>query len=88
MARAAAASIIVPKNVPARLSFCAAAAAAAALLTALSAMQLACLSSISALSEWSSSVVLDCDLCRCSERRQQSQSMYAMIYFPALALAT
>ena len=53
-------------------------------------MQLACLSSISALSEWthSSSVVLDCDLCRCSERRQQSQSMYAMIYFPALALAT
>ena len=44
----------------ARLSFCAAAAAAAALLAALSAMHLACFSSISCPSEWmhSSSAVL------------------------------
>ena len=91
VAAAAAASIIVPKNVPTRLSFCAAAraAAAAALLTALSAMHLACLSSTSIPSEWthSSSVVLDCDICRCSERRQP-QSRCAMINFPALAFAT
>ena len=65
VAWAAAASIIVPKNgcartVACRLSFCAAAAAAAALLSALSAMHLACFSSISCSSEWmhSSSVVL------------------------------
>jgi len=64
VAWAAAASIIVPKNgcartVACRLSFCAAAAAAAALLSALSAMHLACFSSISCSSEWmhSSSVV-------------------------------
>eukprot|EP00964_Phaeocystis_antarctica_P002451 scaffold1279_cov31-Phaeocystis_antarctica.AAC.3 len=89
VARAAAASIIVPRNVPARLSFCAAAAAAAALLTALSAMHLACFSSISTPRDWthSSSVVLDCDICRCSER-WHPQSMCAMLYFPALAFAT
>eukprot|EP00964_Phaeocystis_antarctica_P002447 scaffold1278_cov34-Phaeocystis_antarctica.AAC.1 len=52
-------------------------------------MHLACFSSISTPREWthSSSVVVDCDICRCSERRHP-QSMWAMIYFPALALAT
>ena len=89
VAWAAEAFIIVPKNVPVRLSFCAATAAAAALLTALSAMHLACFTSISCPSErtHSSSVVLDFVSCRCSENRQP-QSRCAMIYSPALAFAT